>query len=190
MKLSEVIERFHLLMDDTSELSEVEEVGIANDVYKLICITPFEFMKKAGGGNVVNGELILPSDFLYIPDHYVEGETAKTIFVDDKLYNVSSISERRDASCYYDLANKKIIFKDKGVNGTADYTYVYIPADLNLNSTVPIPVAPQVIAFGMAVDNYIMQQFEKARTYLPENKQKYDELIERIHYYNSNLISL
>lgn len=195
----QILDLFHLIMDDTSELSTAEELIILNIVYKKICIKPYEFLKveKAGtlSGSVVYVDL--PTDFLMIPDNIVDHDSPKKVYVgsDERIYEVINFADRRDHTntdgyCYVDFANQRLVFCKQPSAEAYSYDYIKIPTDIAVGTSPIFSVANEVIAYGMAVDNFIMQQFPKAQSYINENQAKYQSALDTLDYYNSNLINI
>ena len=199
MTAQQIIDFFHLLMDDTSDLSTSEELIVLNKIYKKICIKPYEFLKieKSGTLSASVTYVDLPADFLMIPDNIVDHDSPKKVYVssDYRLYEVINFSDRRDYKdtdgyCYIDFANQRLVFTKQPIAEAYSYDYIYIPADLAVGDTPKIPVCQEIIAYGMATDSYIIQQFPKAQSYARENQIKFDSLKDEIDYYNSNLINI
>ena len=199
MNTQEIIEMFELYLDDTSELSSVEELALANRVYKKIMLKTYEFAKKDGTGTLSTTlpYVSLPTDFAFIPDT-VSDEFPKVIYVgsNNDIYKVVNYSDRRKYTnqsnfCYIDFANQRLVFTRQPISADAySFDYIYIPADLTLSTSPVFPVCHEIIAHGMAIDSYIIQQFDKARSYAPENQMKYESALEYLDSYNSDLISL
>ena len=199
MTAQQIIDLFHLLMDDTSDLSTSEELIIANKIHKKICIKPYEFLKieKSGTLSASDTYVDLPADFLMIPDNIVDHDSPKKIYVgsDNRLYDVINFADRRDHKdqdgyCYIDFANQRLVFTKQPIAEAYSYDYIYIPADLAVGDTPKIPVCQEIIAYGMAISSYIIQQYPKMQSYQKENQKIYDDLLEEIDYYNSNLINI
>ena len=199
MTAQQIIDFFHLLMDDTSDLSTSEELIVLNKIHKKICIKPYEFLKieKAGTLSASDTYVALPADFLMIPDNIVDHDSPKKVYVgsDSRLYEVINFSDRRDyvdtdGYCYIDFANQHLVFTKQPIAEAYSYDYIYIPADLAVGDTPKIPVCQEIIAYGMSVDSYILQQFPKMQSYQRENQAKFDSLLEEIDFYNSNLINI
>lgn len=194
----EIITLFETMMDDTSELSSSEELALANRIYKKICISPLECLKKMATGTTSTSVpyVTLPTDFLYIPDNSKYEESPKVVYVGTAKYTVISFADQREYSdqdgyAYVDLANSRLVFtKQPTIAQTYYFTYIYIPADITLFTSPVFPICHEAIAYGMCVDSYIIQQFDKAKSYASENQAKYDSAISDLKYYNSNLISL
>lgn len=194
MTTQEILDFFHLLMDDTSDLSTSEELILANQVYRSICIKPYEFLKKEDTGAISSTEITLPTDFMMIPDNVVDNYSPKKIYIDKKTYDFVNFSDRRDYEdkigyCYLDLNNNKIVFT-KSTTGTYSYDYIFIPESLTLTDTPNFPVCNEIISYGMAISSYIIQQFPRAQSYQRENQIKFETLLTDLDYYNSNLINI
>lgn len=199
MTIQQIIDLFHLLMDDTSDLSTSEELIIANKIHKKICIKPYEFLKieKSGTLSATDNYVALPADFLMIPDNIVDDDSPKKVYVGSgkRIYDVINFADRRDyvdtdGYCYIDFANQRLVFTNQPKAEAYSYDYIYIPADLAVGDTPKIPVCQEIIAYGMAVSSYILQQYPKMQSYQRENQAIYDDLLEEIDYYNSNLVNI
>lgn len=188
----EIINLFNLLVDDTSELSEAEELALMNRVYKKIVFRPYEFMKKEVNGVVDGCYIYVPNDFGFIPDS--ADSRQKVFYVNNNPVSLINYSDRRqfenlDGYAYQQLShNRLVLTKQPSSNFSYSIDYIFIPDDITLETTPVFPVFNEVISYGMAVDSYIIQQFDKARSYAAENNAKMKELIENLDYYNSNLI--
>jgi hypothetical protein len=194
----DILTKFELYLDDTSELSSSEELDLLNKVYLDVCSDrPWEFLKKTASGTVltdtVGSYITIPADFsmfttkddhpiIYIGTNYEE-------------YKVIPFSERRqyrDQSgyAYLDLANGKIYFTVAPSSTSYEFDYCKIPALLTL-STAPIFPATfwYVLVHGMAVDGYIIQLFQKDRAYTKEHNELKQYWLDKLAYYNANLIN-
>lgn len=195
MLTSEIISIFELYLDDTTELSSAEELSLANRIYKKICrARPWEFLKKEASGSIVNGVITLPTDFAFLVDNGNLDTGYKVIYVGTNKdpYKIVNYSERnqhigQSNVAYVDLGASQIITM-LPVNSTYTFDYIKIPADLTLATSPVFPIAHEIIAWGMAVDGYIIQQFPKANSYLGENQAKYNSDLADLAYYNSQLI--
>lgn len=187
-----IIDLFHTLTDDTSELSTTEELALANRIYKKICIKPYEFLKKEATGTLSDTVpyIALPADFCFIPDTPVD-DYSKMVYVNGSPIRVVSFSDRREQGvAYVDMTNSRLVLSTQPKAVTYSFDYIRIPADLTLTTSPVFPVANEAIAFGMATDSFIIQQWDKAKSYANENQAKYESGIRDIDYYNSNLITL
>lgn len=208
MTAQEIIEMFELYLDDTSELSSAEELALLNRVYKEICRDrPWEFLRteKTGTLSISVPYIALPDDFLFMADNHGSENESDNAANDDKQkvvfvgtarvpYEVVSFANRRNYKdksgyCYVDIVNNRLYFTLQPTAADSyEFDYIALPASLATTDEPIFKVAHETIAYGMAVDSYIIQQFEKARSYAPENQQKYLKGITDIAYWNAQLI--
>lgn len=209
---NEIITTFELLVNDVTELSTAEELSLLNRIYFKICRSrPWEALKTAASGTMlgsgVDGYYItIPSDFAFFSPNYQytdntissqQNSVPVVIFVGTNYapYKVVNFSDRRQylgqtGYAYLDLANSKIVMCGTPVSTTYSFDYIKVPAVLVGASTPAlIPTDMQdMIAFGMAVDNSILQLSPKATSYQLENQMKYDSYMLDLAYLNSNFI--
>ena len=199
MITSEIIQKFELLVDDSTELSTSEEIALANKVYQKICDDRnWEFLKKEATGSVNGTEITLPDDFSHVLNNYEEtanntevntNQRPAVVFVANNPYLIINWSDRKKNNqvrfCYVDLASNKIKFSES-VSGNYSFDYKYVPEDLTLSTSPVFPVRfHDAIAHGMAVEDMICQLFDKARSYAQENQAIYNEIKTRMAYWNS-----
>lgn len=203
---TQIIELFELQVDDTSELSSTEELSILNRIYKHICsLKAWEFLKKAGTGTTSTTVpyIALPSDFSYLTqnNNYTEtsGNEAQgpVVFVGSNYspYKVVSWSDRRqyrdqDGVCYIDIVNNRLYFAKQPTSAeNVEFDYVSAPVSLGASDTPAIPDRFQpILIYAMAVDDAIIQQSDKAKSYRAENQAKYKEFLDSLSYWNSRLV--
>lgn len=202
MLTSDIIKKFELYVDDSTELSPAEELDLANKIYHKICDDrPWEFLKKEKTGTVSGTYITLPTDFGYLVENYLRTDSqdntqvnAKPVFVfiNDNPIQVINWSDRRQykdnsSVCYLDIANSRITFPTSQ-SGTYSFDYKAIPADLTLATE---PVFPDryhdMIYHGMAVDDMIIQIFPKAQSYQAENQVMYNGFLSRMAKWNADL---
>ncbi len=203
----EIIDRFELYVDDGTELSTSEELDLLNKIYRQILNSRlWEFLKKefstiTTGLNYVT----LPADFAYFiaNGNYTENnveyqgnQAPKIILVGNTEYKLVNWSDRRkylnsSGYAYVDLANNRLYFSDTPASGqmvSADY--IYRPADI---TTTTSPIFPEdfhpAIYHGMASEDYIIQQFDKARSYSAENKERFNNYLANMAYWNAQLLN-
>lgn len=206
-----LITTFELQVNDITELSSSEELAVLNRVYrKVLDHRPWEFLKKSASGTMssdATGYYITPpADFAYIfsngnctannlPD-IVGTSEPKVIFVGTTYqpYYIVNFSDRRQVRnkvgyCWFDAVNNKIRFEGTPVSTTYEFDYIYVPDDLTTGTSPVFPARfHEVIVFGMAVENEIMQISDKAKSYAPENQIKYLSLLADLASYNASLI--
>lgn len=202
---AEIISMFELYVDDTSELSSSEELALCNRIYKKVCRNrPWEFLKKSASGTLSASVdyVALPSDFAYMAENNQKTDisiggsnsVSKVVFVgsDYRAYKVINFSDRRqyrdnDGYCYIDIANSRLVFTKQPSALAYEFDYVSIPADLTTGTSPLLPDNHEIIAYGMATDSFIIQQFPKAQSYQAENQLKYNEALKDLAYSNANL---
>lgn len=205
---TELIQQFELYVDDTTELSSSEELTLLNKIYhQILDSRPWEFLKKEWSGTTTALNYVaLPTDFRHFCEtqNYTDnstqtelGKSSKVVYVNNNPYQVINWSDRRqyansNSYCYLDIVNSRLYFTNTpgtGLSISADY--IYKPADLALTDS---PIFPDsyhpMIYHGMAVDDMIIQLFDKARSYAQENKAIYDGYMRALTYHNANLIDI
>lgn len=199
-----IITRFELYVDDGTELSTSEELDLLNKIYREVWTDrPWEFSKKPFSGAINGTTISLPTDFAYVCENarytdmsrsnYIRKSTPKVIWVGDRYYQLINWSDRKqyesqDGVCWIDLVNNNLTFP-VSVSGTVEYDYVFFPADLAIDDEPLFPAMfHDVLYHGMASDDYMIQQFDKAKSYAAENRNKYNDWLEKMAMWNMNLI--
>lgn len=194
---ADIIKKFETYVDDGTELSSTDELDLLNKVYNKVWMDrPWEFAKK-GFSSAINGtSLALPADFAYIimssPDEYAEPQ--RIVWIDNSYYTVVNFSDRRNYQdrsgyCWVDVVSDTLEFSEV-VSGTLTYDYVFVPADLTLTTGPAFPERFYPILYHlMAVDDYAIQQFDKAKSYAKENEIKAEDWLERMQIWNANLVN-
>lgn len=188
-----IIKKFQTYVDDGTELSPSDELDLLNKVYNQVWLDrPWSFSKKVYS-NFINGTSIsLPTEFAYILETEINGEQKKVIWIDNKYYEVVNFSDRRKyftkgGYCWVDVASNKLEFTEL-VFGTLVYDYVFAPPPLLLTNEPLFPERFHHILYHlMAVDDYAIQQFDKAKSYAPENQMKADEWLNKMRFWDANL---
>lgn len=206
MTSAEIIALFELYVDDTTELSTAEELALLNRVYQAVCDDrSWEFLKKEASGTMASTTTITaPSDFGHflenrsytdnseIPDY---NSTPTGILINGtKWLKVIDWSTRRqyanqDGYVYYDARQGTITTTYAQPSGaTYSFDYKMVPTDLLIGTS---PVFPSrfhpMLAYAMAVDDMIIQLFDKARSYAGENNAKYRNQLAQMAVWNANL---
>lgn len=210
--VSTLITDFELQVNDVTELSSSEELSILNRVYQKVCADrPWEFLKTSSSGTMsgsgIDGYYItIPSDFGYFYDNntYTDNTISaqnnaspKVIFIGSNRtpYQIVNYSDRvqylgKTGYAYVDLVNSKIYFTGTPVSTTYLMDYIKIPP---LLTTSDYPIFNgrfhDILVFGMAVDNEIIQLSPKAQSYAPENQVKYNEYLKDMQYHYSQMIN-
>lgn len=207
MTLQEIINKFHTYTDDQSELSSQEEIDLANDVYQdIYSDRDWEWLKKEASGTLdsftnSDSHINVPSDFMrfsvnnnmtdntYEPDNNAVPKVVYIITADGSYdpWQVVNFSDRRkylnrSGFCWYDMRNGQIVFSMKPVNNSYEFDYIARPPALALPADEPIFNSDfhQMIVHGMAVSSSIINLFDKARSYAPENQAKYNAALNQL----------
>lgn len=205
MTKAQIIAKFNLFMDDTSELSSTEESDLFDKKYNEVCADrPWEFLRKAASGSTSTSlpYVSLPADFAFMLANHNYTESSEeadgpVVFVGTsyRAYKVISMGDRRqyrdqDGYCYIDIVNSRLYFTKQPVAvETYEFDYSFVPAAL---STAESPVFPSrfhdIIYHLMCIDSFVLQQSDKGKSYAAENKQLADEYMESLAYWNAQLI--
>lgn len=208
MTAQEIIDKFELYVDDSTELSETEELDLLNKVYQRVCSNrPWEFLKKSATGNLSTTVpyIALPSDFGYLSENnqYTDNSVGidnnaspKVVFIGTAFtpYQIINFSDRRQYKdqvgyAYVDYANDRLVFTSQPTSADSyEFDYVAFPATLTLSDTPAFPARfHDVLVHLMAVDSMIIQMFPKAQSYATENQIKANDILADIAYYNAQL---
>lgn len=183
---TEIIAKFNLQVDDSSELSSTETLDLLNDVYTDVQNErPWEWLKSTYTGTTSTSVpyIALPSDFKLVAPNK---ENKSVIFVgtDYAEYIVIPFAERRnhrdqDGYCYVDIPNQRLYFTLQPTSAKAvEFDYIKVAAALTL-ATSPLfrEGFHKVLAFGMAAKFPALEQSNKATSYGSENATTYGQLI-------------
>ncbi len=205
----EIITAFELYVDDATELSSAEELTLANKIYrKVLNDRPWSFLKKSftGTTSTTVPYVELPSDFKYILANYsytdntidnapVSAPVVVFVGTNYSPYRVVNWSDRRQYRnqnniCYIDPVSSRLYFTIQPTSAQPiEFDYVYKPVDLTL-ATRPVWDSDfdDIITHGMASEDYIIQQFDKAKSYAQENQAKYAKYLLDMQYNDSQFI--
>lgn len=193
MNGQQIIDKFETYVDDGTELSASDELDLLNKVYfDVFTDRPWEFAKKAYSVAISGTSKALPTDFAYICS--VNENQEKIVKVGDTEYRVINFSERNEYTgsgsyCYVDIVNSLLVFTTS-VSGTLTFDYVFFPALLTTSTSPVFPsVYHPVLYHLMAADDYMIQQFDKAKSYAPENQQKANYWLEKMQLWNAKLLT-
>lgn len=208
MTKAETILKFHLYMDDTSELSSEEEEALFDKIYsKVMTDRPWEISKREATGTLSTTVpyVTLPTRFAYIVENanYTENNAyaadGPCVFVGTALkkYRIISWSDRKQYEnqggyAYVDIVNNRLVFtKQPEAAETYSFDYVAFPTPL---LTTESPVFPSdyhhVIYHGMCVDDFIIQQSDKAKSYAAENNAMYKSYMDDMALWNARLVQI
>lgn len=209
MTKTQIITKFELFMDDTTNLSSTEESDLFDKWYNIVCNDrPWEFLKKAASGTVSTSlpYVSLPSDFSYPVSNanYTESSeeaSLPVVFISKDggttfaPYRVVSWSDRRqyrnkDGYCYVDIVNGRLYFTLQPIAAWSyEFDYKAYPTTLASGDIPAIPTGYQdIIYHGMCSDDFVIQQSDKAKSYKAENEEKYRTLMNQMALWNANLI--
>lgn len=199
----EIITNFETYVDDSTELSSAEELTLANKIYRMVLNDrPWSFLKKefSGTTSTTVPYISLPSDFKYIISNYnytdntietVQRASPVVVFVGTAYtpYRVVNWSDRRQYRnqndvCYIDPVTNRLYFTVQPTSvQTVEFDYIYKPDNLTL-TTRPVWDSDFdfIITHGMASDDYIIQQFDKAKSYEKENRALYQKYLLDMQY--------
>lgn len=201
MKVSEIIQKFHLQVDDSTELSSDEELSLFNDVLQETAFArPWNIFKTTATGTVVNNEIELPSDFAYIYNNrnYAGNDTQSSlpvIFIGPTYepYYIVNFDQRRQyrnkkGYAYIDYGQNKIVFLDTPSNSSYEFDYIKTPATLGLTDTPPFPSRfHKKFAFDMAIQDSIVQMSDKIEVLLATNKAEANRYMSDMEMWDSKL---
>ena len=205
MTADNIIKKFELYVDDATELLSDQELDLLNKIYRQVWTDrPWEFAKAGFSGTINGTNIDLPDDFAYIYENanytnnqsrgLVNNSAQKIVYVNDSPKILVNWSDRkqytgRDGYCWVDIPNGKLYF-GVSVNGNVTYDYIFFPEELDLNDEPLFPAMfHDVLYHGMASEDYIIQQFDKAKSYATENQSKYDSWLEKMAMWNQNLLN-
>lgn len=204
---STIIEEFGLQNGDTSDLSTSESLTVLNRVYRSVLDSKdwLFLMKKLNLTTNGTDRIALPEDFKKFvasgqyTEKFIDAKYPFVIFLGPEkthYYYVNYLDREqyKDQSNYFyiDLTTNEIVFTqipNSGLSVTGDY--IYSPDDIESNT---YPVFPaeyiDILVYGMTLDDFIIQLFDKARSYAPENKMKYDKRLAEMKSWNDSFIHI
>jgi hypothetical protein len=91
--------------------------------------------------------------------------------------------------CFIDYSSSVITFPyAQPSNALYNFDYKSVPTNLTTNTSPVFPARFQDILYhGMAVDDMIIQLFDKARSYAKENQAMYQSYLNQMALWNANL---
>lgn len=187
MITSDIIERFELQVDDSSQLSTDESLALAQEVYDDVCNDrDWEWLKDEYSTSTSTSVpyISLPADFKKLSPNQ-ENKSVVFVGTDYNEYQVIPFSNRRayrdqDGFCYIDIANSRLYFtKQPDSVKTVEFDYI-IKAPALTTGTAPIVTTEQfgkLIAYGMAYKFTPIEQSEKDSSYRRENFDQYKAIL-------------
>jgi len=206
MTKAEIITKFNLYMDDTSELSSQEESDLFDKVYRKInAMMPWEYTKSEGSGTTSTSVayISLPSDFLFLTqnaNHTTSNYEAEFPVIyrgsDYTEYEVISWSDRRQYrnsnKAYVDYPNSRLYFtKTPTVAESVEFDYHASQTALTSGQSPSFPEQfHDAIYHYMCADSFTIQQSDKAKSYAKENWSNAEDIINEMKYWNSQLVQI
>lgn len=192
---TQILEKFYLQVDDSSELSDEEALDLANDVYHEIQDDrDWEWLKATQTGTLSTSVpyVSLPASFKKLA---LNKENKTVVFVgsDYKEYKVIAFADRRnyrnqDGFCYVDIPNQRLYFTKQPTSADS-YEYDYIKTDDILAGTEPLfrDGYHKIIAIGMAARFPIIEMTDKNSSYRGENQGLYIALLQEMAEEDANI---
>lgn len=207
MTKSEIIIKAQLYLDDTSELSTQEFSDLFDKIYRRInSDRPWEGTKKEASTTTSTtvSYVSLESDFLYLTanNNYTDSsyEADRPVVyrgTDYSPYQVVSWSDRRryrnaEGYAYVDFANSRLYFtKQPTVAEAVEYDYHAQQAALATGEEPWFPAEyHDMIYHFMVADDFMIQQSDKAKSYARENLQMAQDYLDRMVYWNAQLVQI
>lgn len=189
----QIIDRFELYTDDTTDLSSDEELILANDKLRLIYMEqPWEFLRRKKTGTVESdGKITTPTDFDEFLENFTDdpatGEAVmKVVYVNRSPYLVVPMGQRNASGfsnvCWIDPSDGKINFaQSPGAGGSYEYDYKTSPDDITVSTSPKLPAEYHpMIVFSMLIDEDIIKKSEKARSNMQDNAVQYQRYMKNL----------
>lgn len=183
---TELIAKFNLQVDDSSELSDAETLELLNDVYQEVQDDrDWEWLRvtQTGTTSTTVPYIALPSDFKKLA---VNKDNLSVIFVgtDYQEYTVVAYQQRRehidqDGFCYIDIPNQRLYFTKQPTSALAvEYDYIKIATAI-LAATEPLfrDGFHKILAFGAGAKFNSIELSDKATSYRSENIAAYNDIL-------------
>jgi hypothetical protein len=205
MTKQQIIEKFFLYLDDMSELSTSEASDLFDKQYRKVnSDRPWEGTKKEHTATASGDTSPLPEDFLYLTanNNYTDsselaGRPVVFVGATPRPFHVVSFSDRRQYRnktnvCWIDIGSNQLKF--------ASPLPTPQPIEFDYHSSMPAltntesPWFPEefhdIIYHAMCIDDFIINQSEKAKSYAEEHQAQYTDYLRRMAYWNSRLIQM
>jgi hypothetical protein len=191
----QIIDRFELYTDDTTDLSSDEELILANDKLRLVYMEqPWEFLRRKKAGVIESdGKITLSSDFDEFLENFSDdaayGEPVmKVVYIGSQKapYLVVPMGQRNANSfsnvCWIDPSDGKINFaQSPGVGASYEYDYKTSPDDITVSTSPKLPAEYHpMIVFSMLIDEDIIKKSEKARSNMQDNAVQYQRYLKNL----------
>jgi len=191
----QIIDRFELYTDDTTDLSSDEELILANDKLRLIYMEqPWEFLRRKKAGVIESdGKISLSTDFDEFLENYSDdptiGEpTMRVLYIGGgkSPYLIVPMGQRNASGfsnvCWIDPSDGKINFaQSPGIGEGFEYDYKTSPDDITVNTSPKLPPEYHpMIVFSMLIDEDIIKKSEKARSNVQDNAVQYQRYLKNL----------
>lgn len=192
-------------MDDTTELSDSEELRLLNKIYNRVStVHTWKRLIQEYSGTASGTTLSLPERFAYVVenDNYTENGQyggGRVVYIGSEYtpWKLVDISDRRNyrnrnGFAWVDLANSNLVFSTDPGAKAVEYDYLEFPTPLtDTSDTFWIPDAYTPILYhGMCIDDFVIQQSEKARSYRDEHLGSYNMYLNDMKSWNMSLTQL
>ena len=191
----QIIERFELYTDDTTDLSSDEELILANDKLRLVYMEqPWEFLRRKKAGSVESdGKITLSIDFDEFLENYSDDPTMgepimRVLYIGSQKspYLIVPMGQRNANSfsniCWIDSSDGKINFaQSPGAGAVYEYDYKTSPDDITVATSPKLPPEYHpMIVFSMLIDEDIIKKCEKARSNMQDNAVQYQRYLKNL----------
>ena len=204
MTKQQIIDKFFLYLDDMSELSTSEAGDLFDKQYRKINSNrPWEGTKKEHTATVSGETTPLPEDFLYLTANNNFTESSEhasnpVVFVGSAPtpFTVVSFSDRRRYRnrtnvCWIDIAGNQLKFASPVSAQAMEFDYHSSMPQLGMSDSPWFPAEfHDIVYHAMCVDDFIINQSEKARSYQDEHQAQYTDYLNRMAYWNAKLIQM
>lgn len=191
----QIIDRFELYTDDTTDLSSDEELILANDKVRLVYMEqPWEFLRRKKTGAVESdGKITLPPNFDEFMENFSDdpasGEAiTKVVYISKAPYLIVPMGQRNANNysnvCWLDPADGKINFaQSPGAGALYEFDYKTSPDDITAQTSPVLPAEYHpMIVFAMLIDEEIIKKSEKARSSMTENATQYQRYLRNLKF--------
>jgi hypothetical protein len=194
MTWEDIISRFNLQVDDSSELSDSESLALANEVYRDIQNDRnWEWLKKeyTGVQSTSVDYITLPTDFRTLSPNK-EGVSVVFVWTRNEEYKVIPFSSRRDyrdrnGYCYINAGKLYFTVQPTAAN-VVEFDYIKKCDDLTTSTS---PVFPDefhiIISYWMSARFDAIQLTNKWESYAPENEKRYMSLLSSMRLQDANI---
>lgn len=199
----DILDSFQLFVGDETELSSVEMLNLCQKIYnEILAAHDWEFLKKEATGTLSTSLQYIDlttahSDF---GNFVANANGRKVVYVGTgyQEYPIVPFGERREyrnnsGFCWYDARQNRLYFSTTPTSADSyEFDYIYVPSALTTAGSNPVfpPRFYHIIYHGMCSDNDIIQMSEKARSYMAENRARYQELMNDMEIWNASITNM